>query len=102
MYHARVIDNVDPKFARRIKVRIEGMDDGVPDVDLPWCNTLTPSFFFYIPQPGEYVIISLMNSWNKHASRMYFGPFQIGDVAGQTYRDYMLAMGFPTFEEGTK
>ena len=36
-YEAIVIDNNDPRYLGRIKGRIKGIHDGIPDQNLPWC-----------------------------------------------------------------
>lgn len=40
MYKAEVVRNDDPRFLGRIKARIEGVFDGIPDGDLPWAVPL--------------------------------------------------------------
>ena len=97
-YFAKVIDNVDPLNLKRIKVRIEGIDDGVVNGDLPWCISMMPNFYFWIPQKDEAVGIILMNPWNNAYARLYFGPIQLGDETEQSYVDAMKKSGMNTTE----
>ena len=97
-YHARVIGNEDPKNSKRVKARIEGIDDGVSDTNLPWCVSLMPNFFFYLPQPDEHVIVMLTNPWNKNFTRFYMGPVQSGNFGEQVYDETMEAFGFVSNE----
>lgn len=73
-YQAKVVDIDDPKFLKRIKVRILGVDDGIEDKDLPWCVSSMPSFFFWLPRVDENVLVVLMSPWNKRFTRVWTGP----------------------------
>ena len=93
-YHGRVVDIDDPKNSKRVKVKILGVDDGIEDVNLPWCVSSMPNFFFCLPQVDEHVIVFMMAPWNKMFTRVYFGPIQTGNFGEQPFDDTMMAFGF--------
>lgn len=95
VHHAKVINIDDPINSKRIKARIDGVDDALVDGNLPWCVSLTPNFFYWVPQVGEYVAIIMVNPWNKNWSRFYFGPIQSGNFGEQSYSDVVKQFGFP-------
>jgi hypothetical protein len=45
-YKAIVIDNNDPEKRNRIKVRVKGLMDGIPDANLPWADYKSQTFVF--------------------------------------------------------
>lgn len=74
-----VISVDDPNYLGRIKVRIKGTrakggDDGIADVDLPWCFPLLPKFVSTQPKIKEAVFIFTFSKDRQHADRMYLGP----------------------------
>lgn len=57
---AQVVDNQDPDFMGRLKIRIKSVHDGVSDADLPWAMPKTGSFgkgSTDIPSIGERVYV---------------------------------------------
>lgn len=93
-FHGLVVSNEDPEKLKRIKVRIDGIDEGFADNELPWCVSTLPDFFHHIPQVGECVFIMMMNPWNKSYARLYLGTLQLGD----NYLKTMKAFGFQTLD----
>ena len=94
-YHGRVVDIDDPKNSKRIKVRILGVDDGIKDVDLPWCISSMPNFFFCLPQVDEHVVVFMMLPWNKFYTRVYSGPMMPGNFTDELlFDESMLEFGF--------
>ena len=98
-YHAKVVDNEDPKNSKRVRARIEGIDDATPDGKLPWCISSLPNFYFCVPQVGEHVVLYMMNPWNKDHTRLYMGPLQTGNFGEQAYSGTMKEFGFISFED---
>lgn len=102
-YHGKVVDIDDPENSKRIRVRIEGVDDISLDDELPWSVSLMPNFFYCLPQVGEHVVIMFMNPWNFGSTRLYMGPLQTKNEGEQKYGGEdgtMKAFGFVTFDDG--
>ena len=54
-----VVDNKDPEFRARCKVRVFGIFDDVKDEDLPWAFPMNPinnTRHFEAPSLGEWVV----------------------------------------------
>ena len=106
-YHGKVVDIDDPINSKRIRVRIEGIDDISLDHELPWAVSLMPNFFYCLPQVGEHVIIMFVNPWNKNFTRLYMGPLQTKNLGEQPYAQddekpgTMIEFGFVTFDKGS-
>lgn len=93
-YEAKVIRIDDPLNSKRIKARIEGIDSGILDEDLPWCQSLYPPFLYFLPQIDEMVLIFLQNPWNRVLGRFYLGPIMTGDYTDkETYSEAIKNIG---------
>lgn len=69
----------DPNYLGRIKVRIKGPrsrggDDGISDLELPWCFPMTTKFLSVQPKLKEAVLILVFSREREFADRLYFGP----------------------------
>lgn len=71
---ANVISVEDPSAARRIKVRIPGLDDKKSDADLPYCFPFLPLHLNISPKKDETVKVILYDSSNEDSFREYIGP----------------------------
>lgn len=69
-----VVDNNDPTGARRIKVRINVIDDGVSDEDLMWVFPMIPKLVNIKPKKNEVVIIFYKSNNDTRNDRFYIGP----------------------------
>jgi hypothetical protein len=100
-HYGVVIDIEDPYDAGRIRVRIEGVDNDVPQTvqlndpgngGLPWCQPLLPKFINVVPKVGEVVKIAVFDYRNKKLRREYIGPA----IAQQRPPDFIESPYFPT------
>jgi len=100
-FYGIVVSIDDPFDAGRIKVRIEGIDNDVPEnkeLDdpqkggLPWCQPLMPKFINVIPHVGETVKIAVFDYRNKKIRREYIGPV----IAQQRPPDFIDSDFFPS------
>lgn len=73
-YYATVVDINDPLDCRRIKARIKGIDDKIPDSQLPWCTQFLPLFFIPNPKIGELVKIFYPSKKDIMNKREWHGP----------------------------
>lgn len=78
MYRATVVKNDDPRFLGRIKARIEGVFDGIPDNDLPWAIPL------YSHCDG-----SKAGGWNSNTAESGSGTFHVPKV------NHVISIRFP-------
>jgi phage baseplate assembly protein gpV len=46
VYKATVINNNDPEKRNRVRVRVQGLMDGIPDAYLPWAESKSTTFVF--------------------------------------------------------
>jgi len=80
IFFGTVVENEDPKGSRRIKVRIDLIDDDIIETkDLKWCIPVLPPFIHFIPKIGESVLIMLQNPWTNSVGRFYVGPIMSRD-----------------------
>ena len=100
-YYGIVVSIDDPYDAGRIRVRIEGVDNDVPQATelndpikggLPWCQPLMPKFINVIPKVGETVKIAVFDYRNKKIRREYIGPV----IVQQRPPDFMNSPFFPS------
>lgn len=73
LYYGKVIDNIDLTESKRIKVRIEGLDDELNDDQLPFSFPILPKNFSVMPKVNELVVIIIADSGSKIQDRFYFG-----------------------------
>jgi hypothetical protein len=73
MYYGNVISIDDKTDGGRIKVRIDGLDNQIPNEKLPWAYPELPKFFHAIPKVGEMVRISLEDINFPQRSRYWMG-----------------------------
>ena len=59
LYYGKVISNVDEKEAKRIQVRIDGLDDALSDDKLPYAFPILPKNISVVPKINELVIITI-------------------------------------------
>lgn len=89
-----VVKNIDDDLgSRRVKARIDGVDDSTPtsqENTLEWCIPLMPPFFHCLPKVGETIIIFLRNPWNGSLGRYYFGPIMSRDATDEQPYDEMI------------
>lgn len=69
-----VISNVDDSDAKRIKVRVKGVDDHLQDNELAFAFPMLPKFFSVTPKRGEVVFVFVPTTDNPYLDRMYLGP----------------------------
>lgn len=100
-FYGIVISIDDPFDAGRIRVRIDGIDNDIPESvqlndprkgGLPWCQPLLPKFINVVPQVGETVKIAVFDYRNKKIRREYIGPV----IAQQRPPDFMNSPFFPS------
>lgn len=70
----KVITNIDPDDAGRIKVRVMGVDNNLLDNETFWAFPLLPKHINIIPKEKEAVLIFTFKSTNNKVDRMYLGP----------------------------
>lgn len=100
-FYGIVVSNDDPYDAGRIRVRIDGVDNDVPqntelnspkDGGLPWCQPLLPKYINVVPKVGETVKIAVHDYRNKKIRREYIGPV----IAQQRPPDFIDSPYFPS------
>lgn len=74
IYFGEVISTEDNVDARRIKVRIRGLDDKFDDSNLPFCHALLPKIIHVFPKKGEAVLVLIIDSDKSNYNRWYIGP----------------------------
>lgn len=82
MYLAEVIAVDETYAANRIKVRLDGLDDGLTLKKIPWCFPFLPLYLNMVPKVGETAKIILYDSQNEQSYREYMGPLvpQLGEL----------------------
>jgi hypothetical protein len=116
-HYARVVSNVDPENAGRIRVKIygdpiyglDGDYDRNPELELkdpndgglPWCEPLLPKFINILPKEGEMVRITTFELTNKKKKRLYIGPV-IGqqippDLLNSEYNDAITSVDYEDY-----
>jgi hypothetical protein len=82
MYLAEVIAVDETYAANRIKVRLDGLDDGLTLEKIPWCFPFLPLYLNMVPKVGETAKIILYDSQNEQSYREYMGPLvpQLGEL----------------------
>jgi len=70
----KVISVDDPDDAGRIRVRVMGVDNATPDVDIFYAFPMLPKHLNVIPKVKEAVLIFTFKSDNDKVDRMYLGP----------------------------
>lgn len=73
VFYGDVISIEDETDGGRIKVRIDGLDNKVPNGNLPWAYPFLPKFFHVYPQVGEKVRIILEDTKFPQRSRFWLG-----------------------------
>lgn len=73
MYYGNVISIDDKTDGGRIKVRIDGVDNQIPNEKLPWAYPELPKFFHAMPKVGEMVRVSLEDINFPQRSRYWMG-----------------------------
>lgn len=77
IYYGKVIENYDEKNLQRLTVRIDGIDNGIEDKDIPLSYPFNSKVGINIlPKKGEVVkiLISDLTYTNKKANRLWIGP----------------------------
>lgn len=92
---ARVISVEDDAAARRIKVRIPGLDNKKTDEELPYCFPFLPLHINIVPKKNESVKVILYDSKNEDSYREYIGPLvpQMGEFLIESLTDYDAKRG---------
>jgi hypothetical protein len=72
-YYANVISIDDKTDGGRIKARIDGLDNQIPNEKLPWAYPELPKFFHAYPKIGEMVRISVEDINFPQRSRYWMG-----------------------------
>lgn len=89
IFFGEVVENEDIYETRVIKVRIEGIDKGISNDDLPECFPLLPPFFHFIPKVGERVAIILDRHFNteisNNVSKRYYLSNSLSEPANINY-----------------
>lgn len=100
-FYGIVVSIDDPFDAGRIRVRIDGVDNDVPQATelidpnkggLPWCQPLLPKFINVVPKVGETVKIAVFDYRNKKIRREYVGPV----IVQQRPPDFINSPFFPS------
>lgn len=73
-YDGTVKNTEDPNDARRIKVRIKGIDDNTTDDQLPWCSPLIPIVLNINPEVDEVVYVQIPDMAKPSSNRTFIGP----------------------------
>lgn len=73
LYYGKVVSNIDDKEAKRIKVRIDGLDDALTDDKLPYSFPILPKNISVLPKINELVIVMIADMGNSTQDRFYFG-----------------------------
>lgn len=69
-----VMSNSDNTDAKRIKVRVRGIDDHLKDEELPYAFPMLPKFLNITPKKGETVFLFVPAMDAPYLDRMYLGP----------------------------
>lgn len=69
-----VVSNYDDTDAKRIKVRIRGIDDHLKDEELPYSFPILPKFLNITPKRGEMVFMFVPAMDSPYLDRTYLGP----------------------------
>lgn len=97
-----VIDNNDPNFSYRVKVRIEILHDTLEDADLPWAAKVDSSFMgvgdtdtlHSVPEVGTKVLLLAIG--NDPNSLIYLGNLYTKANVTPTNEDYLNCYGIYT------
>lgn len=97
-----VIDNNDPEFAYRVKVRIEILHDALLDADLPWAAKVGASFMgvgetdilHAVPEVGTKILVMAIG--NDPASLVYLGNLYKNSEVTPKTDDYLQCYGIYT------
>lgn len=73
-YYGLVVSNTDDIDASRITARIDGVDDNMKDVDLPFAFPMVQKFLHAVPNIGERVMIFIPDVNNPFVDRLFMGP----------------------------
>lgn len=73
IYYGVVVNTKDDYGAKRIKVRIEGLDDGYMDSELPFSFPLLPKNISITPKKNELVTIFIPDINQINPDRFYMG-----------------------------
>jgi hypothetical protein len=74
IYIGKVVSVEDSLDARRIKVRIRGLDNKLNDDNLPYCHALLPKIIHVFPKKDEAVIVLIVDNTKANYNRWYIGP----------------------------
>jgi hypothetical protein len=87
IYIGKVIENYDEKNLSRLKIRIDGIDNGVLDQNLIFSYPFLPVFNYILPKKGELVRVILSDVAKPFldGNRFWVGPL-IGNFS--TINDY--------------
>jgi hypothetical protein len=101
---AKVISVEDDADARRIKVRIPGLDNKKSDADLPYCFPFLPLHLNIMPKKDETVKVILYDSNNEDSFREYIGPLipQMGEDLRESLHYYDSRRGREGYQLGFK
>lgn len=69
-----VASNYDETDSKRIKVRINGIDDHLRDDELPYAFPMLPKFLNITPKKGEMVFMFVPAMDSPYLDRTYLGP----------------------------
>jgi hypothetical protein len=103
--HLAKVISVDDEFAaRRIKVRIPGLDDKKSNEELPYCFPFLPLHLNIMPKKDETVKVILFDSNNEDSFREYIGPLvpQMGDNIKESLHFYDSRRGREGYQLGFK
>lgn len=84
-----VRDITDINDARRVKVRIKGLDDKTADENLPFCVPILPITINFNPQEREAVWVLIPDNSKPFSDRMFIGPVnsQLQRISGERFDD---------------
>ena len=85
-----VMDNNDPKDARRVKIRTYPYDAESGEDVIPFAWPMLPPHLWVEPEVGELMIVFFQNSKYPYRGRFYIGPIlSSGEVDGQSFDDVL-------------
>lgn len=99
---ATVVDNKDPLYAYRVKIRLANLHDSVEDEDLPWAAKVDSSFMgvgntdtlHSVPEVGSKVLVLFIG--NDPNSIIYLGSLYKKGTSTPQNKDYLDTYGIYT------
>lgn len=74
LYYIGIVTDVYVDGTKRIKVRVQGIDDGLDVKDIPDAFPLLPKYYSITPKIDEKVFVFMSNTNDMINDRLYVGP----------------------------